>query len=1116
MQKSTDYSAVFPITPIGKILFVMKLTFMLILASCLSVSATVYSQEVRMSMSVKNAEISKIIKTIEKNTPYKFVYNNNLFKSDTRINLSVTDVTVADILTSILQHTGFTYKVLDNNLIVLTKKDNEVSAIVISGIVVDDSDQPLPGVTISIKGNRMVSSATDYNGHFNITVAAANDVLVVSYVGFITQEVPLLGQKSVKIKLKPAQNGLNEVQVIGYGTTTRRLNTGSVSSITAADLGKETVTNPLTALQGRIPGMQITQDNGLSGGGVRVSIRGAGTAAAGGLSYYTGFAPLYIIDGVPFTLTNASVPPSDNLNASGASGASGGISPFSMINPEDIERIDVLKDADATAIYGSRGANGVVLITTKKGSRGHTRVNVNFYQGIARVGRFLDMMNTQQYLTMRKEAFANAGTTPNATNAPDLIVWDQNAYTDWQKYFIGGTAHSTNATASVSGGDAQNTFLFSSTYRKEGTVFPGDYNANTFSNRINSGHKSTNGKFNIDLSANYTYMNNNLPVTDLSTLYNLPPNYPVYKADGSPNWVLTNPLSYFSKEYKAQTGNLLTNLNLGYKLLPGLVAKANLGYTLTTIHQTRSNPASSQDPATASPATSSLIYTDNRVDSYIVEPQVQYRKTIGKGNFDLLVGTTFQHTKSDGVYLTGTGYSSEALINTLFAATTVTASNYNNYSVYNYNAVFSRLNYNWDDKYIIDGTFRRDGSSRFGPGHRFGNFGAVGAAWLFTKENFVSKLTFLSFGKLRASYGLTGNDQIPSYQYFATQRAAGTSSSYQGTGILFQNNLANPDLHWETTKKLDISLEVGVLKDRILLKTDYYRNRTSDLLTYTTLPSQTTYSSYVANLPAVVQNYGWEFELNTVNITGKSFKWTTSANLAISRNKLVSYPDLAKSSYSNSFFIGQPLDITLLYHYTGVDAQTGLPTFKTANGTPNYSTDRAIAPYGHPFYGGISNTITYKSFQLDFTFQFNHRNGYLNNTFSTNFSPYGNLANQSTALLNRWTKSGDNAYYPAANSGYYPAYSTLSSSDYNWGDASFIKFKTLSFSYSLPKQFVKDIHMSSISVYAQGQNLYTWAKQKYTYDPETTQPGTGVALGTGNYIAFPQLRTMVIGLNCSF
>lgn len=1113
MQKSTDNGAVFPITPIGKILFVMKITFMLILISCLSVSATVYSQDARMSISVKNAEIGKIIRDIEKNTSYKFVYNNDLFKSDTRINLSVTDVTVADILNTILQHTGFTYKVLNNNLIVLTKRESEAPAVLITGIVVDDNDQPLPGVTISIKGSRSVSSASDYNGHFNITVTSNNDILVISYIGFVTQEVPLSGQRSIKIKLKPAQNGLNEVQVIGYGITTKRNNTGAVSSITAKDIENQPVANPLAAMQGKLPGVQITQNNGLPGAGFRVQIRGVGSLSSGTL-------PLYVVDGIPFTLFNGSAPASDGLNAYGISGANGGeISPLSMINPDDIERIDVLKDADATAIYGSKGANGVVLITTKKGTGGKTKFNVNLYQGVGKVGHFIDMLNTTDYLAMRKAAFAASGVTPTATNAPDLLVWDQNANTNWQKQLIGGTAHTTNADIAVSGGSAQNTFLFSSNYRHEGTVFPGSFGANTFSNRLSAGHKSADGNFGINLNVNYGYMKNNLIGTDLSTLYSLPPNLPTRNADGSLYWntSVTNPLAYLLRPTANTTTNLISNMNVYYHLLPGLSVKANLGYSATGLKQTLETPLTSLNPANVvlSAPSNTLRYANNTYSNYIVEPQVEYRKKILKGDLQALAGTTFQRTLTDGLSLLGTGFSSDALIGNLNNAASIINYGSNN-SDYKYAALFARLNYNWDDKYLLDGTFRRDGSSRFGANHRFGNFWAVGAAWIFSQESFMQSLPWLSFGKLRSSYGLTGNDQIQNYLYDAYFNTTGSANSYQGQSIIYSSSVPNPNLHWETNKKLDIAVELGFFKDRVYLKADYFRNRSSDQLISVALPTQAGFNSYTTNFPAVVQNNGFEFELSTTNIQHKNFKWVTAFNLTIQRNKILSIENPGQLFNSSSYIVGQPVNATLLYHFTGIDPATGVPTYQDLNGDGaiTYAGDRKPAPLGHPYYGGMTNSFTYKSIQLDVSFLFNHRMGYINNTSSY---PYGTgLTNQNASALQRWKASGDNAVYPGATTIGTTPYYNYNSSDANWGDASFLKLKTVSLSYALPKSWVRSINLSGLTVFARGENLVTWAKQKYTYDPETAVSGAAPGLGTGQYIAMPQLRTMVIGLNCSF
>ncbi|HLZ87183.1 MAG TPA: SusC/RagA family TonB-linked outer membrane protein, partial [Puia sp.] len=841
-------------------------------------------------------------------------------------------------------------------------------------MVTDELGTPLSGASVKIKGSGAESAKgaiTDRNGHFAITGPEGTLVLIVTYIGYQPQELTVQAGTTVTVHLKPAQNSLDEMVIVGYGVTSRRLNTGSVSSITAADIGKETVTNPITALQGHIAGMQITQDNGLPGGGVRVNIRGAFSTVSS-----AGFLPLYVVDGVPFTLFNGGQPATDGLNAYGVTGANGSISPFSLIDPADIDRVDVLKDADATAIYGSRGANGVILITTKKGGRSKTVYSVNAYTGIEKAGHYIPMMNTAQYLQMRREAFANAGVTPTAANAKDLVVWDPNAFTDWQKWAIGGTAPLTNVNASVSGGNPQNSFIFSSTYRHEGSVFRGPFDATTISNRLTAGHISEDRRFSINGSVSYASMVNNLPSIDMSTIYNLAPNYPLYNSDGTLNWTSTNPLSYLKQPYNATSTNLITNMTLSYKLITGLVLKTDLGYSLTRLHQTQASPASTKNPA-ASPI-SSLSYADNDNGNYIVEPQVQYNRLIGGGKLDVLGGATFQQNKSTGVYLYGTGFSNEALINSLTAASSVITYNNNN-SLYKYNAFFGRINYSFADKYILDLTGRRDGSSRFGPGHRFGNFGAVGAAWVLSQEGFMKRLPFVSFAKLRASYGLTGNDQIPNYQYFPTYSAGTSTYAYQGAGISYPSNIANPDLQWETRKKGDIALELGFFHDRLSLKTDFYRDRTSNLLTYISTPAQIGTTAYYGNFPALIQNQGFEFELNTVNLAGKNLRWTTAFNLTLNANKLISYPGLATSSYSTTYKIGRPTDITWLYHYTGTNPATGLPTFQDLNKDGVITTaDREPVKYGTPCYGGMTNDISYKGFDLNLTFQFYRRYAYTN------------------------------------------------------------------------------------------------------------------------------------------
>ncbi|WP_443946436.1 SusC/RagA family TonB-linked outer membrane protein [Pedobacter sp. AW1-32] len=1097
----------------------MKLTAIIMITFFMHVSARSFSQQI--TFSAKNVTIERIFREVEKQTNYRVLYTTNTLNDATTINVNFKNAPLSSVIDFCLKNRALTYTIEEKTVLIkktekgfLDKLTDLFTVARFNGRILDENGLPLSGATVIVKGTKKYA-LTGANGAFALDVNAG-ETLVISFIGYETKEFKVnegilqsATASMLDIKLSLSASALDQVQVIGYGSTTKRNSTGSISSITAEEIGKQTIENPLLAMQGRISGVQITQDNGLPGSGVRMNIRGAYSGLSG-----AGFIPLYIIDGVPFTLFNGAQPASDNLNANGVSGANGPVSPFSVIAPEDIERIDILKDADATAIYGSRGSNGVVLITTKKGSRGKTSYNFNLNTGVSNVANYIPMMNTQEYLAMRKAAFAKSGVTPTAANALDLTVWDQNAYTDWQKYFIGHTGHMTNATGSVSGGDAQNSFLFSSTYRKQGTVYGDEYNATTFSSRLNAGHKSKDGKFSIDGSVNYAYMKNLLPNTDLSTLYALAPNYPLYNSNGSVNWTSTSPLSYAPKTTLAETNNLISNLNLSYRIIDGLIVKANLGYSTTRLKQQQINPASSQNPATSQIST--LRYTDNDNNNYIIEPQAIYTTKLGEGNLEALIGTTFQQTKATGIYLTGTGYNNEALLYSLVGASAVTTSANAN-TVYRYNAVFGRLNYNWKGKYIVDGTFRRDGSSRFGSNNKFGNFGAVGASWIFTQEEFMKDLSFLSFGKLRASYGITGNDQIPNYQYLALYSAGGSAYTYNGSNVIIPSNIENKDLKWETNQKLDIALELGFLQDRILFKADYYRNRVGNLLNYITIPGQTGSTAYTANMDATVQTKGFEFELNTINIASGDFRWTTNLNLTISRNKLLEFENLANTSYASTYVIGQPTDIRKFYKYTGVNPTTGLPTYQDFNGdgSISFANDRYVAYYGHPYFGGLNNSISYKGFALDFMFQYNHRYGILYPTMS--YSAIGaDYTNQATAFLDRWTQVGSTGLFPAASTTFDNSYSNLPSSDVNWGDASYLKLKTVSLNYTFPKEWVSRLKLSNLSIYVQGQNLYTWAKQKYVYDPDTTLPGTGQALGTGQYIAAPQVRTIVFGLNCSF
>lgn len=413
---------------------------------------------------------------------------------------------------------------------------------------------------------------------------------------------------------------------------------------------------------------------------------------------------------------------------------------------------------------------------------------------------------------MRKEAYENDGITPNAASAPDLLLWDQTANTDWQKRYLGGTADMTDAQATVSGGDQRTRFLLNAGYHHETPVFPGDYKDQRISTRLNVDHYSLDKKFNANISINYSYGKTNLTGRDLSTLYNLPPNLPLYNPDGSLYWYsgFLNPESYLRVKYIGKTNNLMTNAILRYTILPGLDIKASFGFNKVQLDQNTQSPAISKNPQTGTP-TNSATFANIEQSSYILEPQITYVKTISKGKLSALIGTTFQNSINNALQLSGDNYSTASLLGSITGAGTVDNPRYN-YTQYRYNSLFGRLNYDWQSKYLLNAVVRRDGSSRFGPGRKFGNFWSLGAGWIFSNEPFAKSISFLTFGKIRSSYGVTGNDQIQDYLYRSFFTSAGT---YQNGASLAPSRIDNPSLHWQTTKKLEFGLDLSFLKGRI-------------------------------------------------------------------------------------------------------------------------------------------------------------------------------------------------------------------------------------------------------------------------------------------------------------
>ena len=944
---------------------------------------------------------------------------------------------------------------------------------------VSDAQGVLPGVTVQVK-NKTLATFTDGDGKFQVSVLP-EDTLVFSYIGSITQEVVVGSQRNLNITLKDDATALEEVLVnAGYYKVKDKERTGNIAKITAKDIETQPVTNILATMQGRMAGVNITQTTGVPGGGFDIQIRGLNSLRQ------TGNDPLYLIDGVPYSSAPIGSGQSSNV-------LPGQPSPLNSINPDQVESIEVLKDADATAIYGSRGANGVVLITTKKGRSGKTQWDVNLNNGFGTVTRFMDLLSTRQYLEMREEAFTNDGISPLPDSAYDVNgTWDRNRYTDWQKTLLGGTSQITNLTTSVSGGSAQTNFRASSSFNRQTSVFPGDFTYKKASFNLSTHHQSENKRFEADFSAGYTLQDNVQPRGDLmTTALSLAPNAPaLYNADGTLNWensTWINPLSNLEGAYTAKIDDLFANALLSYQLTPQLAVTSSLGYTTTNSNELAAAPSTQYDPAYGVGAEfSSLKVGSSSRKSWIVEPQVRYQNQWSDLKLDALLGSTFQSQSSRMRDDFGQGFSSNSLINNLASASVKTILS-NNEEEYRYAALFGRINLNWKSKYIVNLTGRRDGSSRFGPGKQFANFGAVGAAWLFSNESLFKDQTVLSFGKVRGSYGITGSDQIGNYQFLDTYGSTG--NNYNGIIGLEPTRLFNPSFGWETNRKLEAGIELGFLKDRIYLTAGVYQNRSSNQLAGMPLPGSTGFSSLQSNLAATVQNTGVELSLRTVNIEQKNYSWISSLNLTFSRNKLLEFPDLESSTYSNMYQIGEPLNIRKVYHYTGVDPATGLYTFEDydGDGAISFNRDRkTIKDLNPDYFGGLLNQFRYGQFQLDFLLQFVKQENYNSTAF---FAPPGFQSQQPTTVLDRWQNSGSisnhQLYTTGTNGDAMTAASRYNESDAAISDASYVRLKNISLSYRLPTSWTKNVQCK---LYFEGQNVWTWTKYDGG-DPEFKSSG---------------------------
>ncbi|WP_324758211.1 SusC/RagA family TonB-linked outer membrane protein [Sphingobacterium thalpophilum] len=1118
--------------------------YSILFAICLLLGVLLPQRLAAQQITLKGESLSlqTVLKEVRRQTGFKVLGNKEVLNSGLPVRVHAEQMPLVQFLNLIFKNQPISFEISERNIVLapvalkqqsIPLQEEKNKAVEIKGMIVNLDSKPLSGASLIVKESRRGAS-TAVNGEFSLAMRPG-ETLEIRSIGyheaklkFVGQDFILLNEKentadpklysssreSLVLGLIASESQLDEIQVVAYGTTTKRFNTGNVTTIRSEDIEKQPVMNPLLALQGRVPGLAVQMTSGKSSAPVKVELRGRNSVNPGVLS-----EPLYIIDGIP--QTTLSVPGALNYNNGVSPGAiqagfsySGGQSPFFNINPKDIESISVLKDGDATAIYGSRAANGVIIITTKKGKPGRTSFDVNYEEGAVLPPRYPRMLNLQEYLKMRREAFRNDGISPTPGNAPDLTLWDTTRTTDWFRQLSGRGMHRSLA-STLSGGDLRTNFRLSASHikREDLNSFQGGNNVSTIS--LNTNHTSENQKLKVGLVANYSYSKVD-QIADAADNYMLPPNAPpIFDADGNLNFKEWNaggvnlfPFGRFKAPNYANTNTLNSSLTVGYELLHNLNVRASGRFSRMDNKNDVFNTIASQDPATSPMGIATFGTTT--VNNLAFEPELDYRLPIGRGMLQVLLGGTMQSANTKGLTAMGIGYTNDDLMESVNNAPMVRTTE--GYSEYKYAAVFGRFNFNWDSRYILNVNLRRDGSSRFAPGRQFGNFGSVGGAWIASEENWLKKgiPKWISFLKVRGSYAVTGSDGVGDYEYltrYSTNAEGGNTPLPTYDGILPYVPIVPVNQHyqWESLKSIEGALALGFLEDRINIEVAWYNKRSGSQLTKIPTPIYTGFLGVTANWEAQVDNTGFEASINYQLARTKDFVIDGHFNFSKNSNRLHSYPGIGDSPYATQYKVGQSINTRYYLNLLGVNPLTGKYIFEDHNGdgiisqNDNYFPgtgldDRFIAVNMDPRYqGGFGWNVRWKDLWVSLDFYYTKQ---LGNHPSYVIQPGGlkNVLYSEAILYSHWQKPGDIAKYEAfsTSSSYTPMIPV---------DASFLRLNNLAFSYGFQDRLVRKMGLRQLTLGLKIQNVFTITS--YNAEPEmregTLIPNPRVIVGTLNF-----------------
>jgi TonB-linked SusC/RagA family outer membrane protein len=1085
---------------------IMKFILLFLSLSLFQLSAN-YSQKMMLKVSMENATIKDVLAEIEKQSEFTFLFDNTKINVLRKVTVDFNKEDIEEVLNELFYNTEINYKIVKNQILLDNKFQNqEFQPIKVTGFVKsEDEDEPLPGVNIYIKGTT-IGTITDVSGKYEIEVPNENAILVFKYIGYKTQEIPVAGNAEINVNLVFEAEYLDEIVVIGYGIVKKIDLTGALATLKEDDFNRGLISTPEQMIQGKVAGVKITSNSGEPGAGSNIQIRGMN-------SIRTNQQPLFVVDGIPLDIQ--STVPDAMISGGWAHGAS--TSPLNFINPNDIESIDILKDASATAIYGSRGANGVIIITTKKGGTGAPEIKYSTYYSISRIPRTIEVLSADSFVSTRVRLLRNV-------DEDDASHYGFS--TNWQDEIF-RTAYSHNHNLSISGGTERGSYHASFNYLdQQGIIKKSDLNRMT--GRINISQKALDDRFSIDAKITASQVKENrLPIGETTTAdgdllvqaIQANPTMPVYDtATGEIFQIprVINPVALLEyNDDETKTNKILASISPSLEIIKGLTYKLNLG-----LDRSISVRRNDQYSAYTYPATGAIgAIAEKNITNYVVENTLSYATKIGNNhNINLLAGHSYQYFFTEGVGIYARYVKSDDLLRPTYNIETNDDEDVWAYALKNeMQSFFGRINYNLMEKYLFTATIRRDGSSKFSENNKYGDFPSFAFAWRLSQEDFIRNLNVFDNLKLRVGWGKTGNQEIGSkHSLFALSATTDSRAYLNGGGNnpitygIVLTKTPSPDIAWETTVSTNFGIDFGFFRGKLYGSVDYFHKKTTDMLLDVPAKQPAPTETQLINVDqGYVLNKGIEIELNSFILTRGNFLWEVNGSFTKINNVTEELPvsliqtgrgsGQGMSSVTVQVITNRkPMNTFYGYNFLGFDS-AGMGVYQQGG-----SGSDTLVYLGSPhpdFIWGLSSNFIYKDFDFSFFFEGVQGNLIYNNT-ANSVGIMGNL------------RSSKNTFPETVESGESPSNSIRFSNRFI-EDGSYLRLANVTLGYNLP--FRKFTLIDNLRLYVTASNVFVITDYS-GYDPDINTDASvdGVnSIGIDNS-SYPKPRTFLFGMNITF